>query len=92
VPLVIVPNSSPSQIRNAHAVAARGAGRSLDRADATVERLRAELRTVLHDSSYQMAARRIADEIATMPAPEEVVGLIESLVELRQPMTQAGRE
>jgi UDP:flavonoid glycosyltransferase YjiC (YdhE family) len=83
VPLVIVPNSSPSQLRNAQAVAVSGSGRALDRTDATVERLGSELRTVLQDRSYQTAARRVAGEIATMPTPEEVVGLIESLTPLR---------
>jgi UDP:flavonoid glycosyltransferase YjiC (YdhE family) len=92
VPLVIVPNSSPSQLRNAQAVAASGTGRALDRADATADRLCSELRTVLQDSSYQMAARRVAGEITTMPAPEEVVGLVESLAGLRQPMMRAGGE
>jgi MGT family glycosyltransferase len=91
VPLVIVPNSSPSQLRNAQAVAASGTGRALDRADVTVDRLSSVLRSVLQDGSYQMAARRVASEIATMPAPEELIGLIETLTELRRPITQAHR-
>ncbi|HVS29639.1 MAG TPA: glycosyltransferase [Solirubrobacteraceae bacterium] len=81
VPLMIIPSSSPSQLRNARAVAATGIGRTLDRADVTVDRLGAELHALLHDSSYRVAAERVAAEIATMPPPEEVVGLIESLTE-----------
>jgi MGT family glycosyltransferase len=86
VPLVIVPNSSPSQLRNARAIAASGVGRALDRADATADRLRTELRELLRCASYRRAAERVAAEIAAMPAPEEVVGLLESLVKLRQPI------
>jgi UDP:flavonoid glycosyltransferase YjiC (YdhE family) len=88
VPLLIVPGPvAPSQARNAQAVHAAGAGRTLKRSEATAERLHAELRALLDDPSYRTVARRIAHEVATMPSPSEAVALIERLVESHAPLT-----
>jgi UDP:flavonoid glycosyltransferase YjiC (YdhE family) len=91
VPLLIVPNSSPSQLRNAQAIVASRTGRALNRADATADRLRMELHELLHNRSYTIAPQRIAAEIARMPPPEEVVGLVESLIKLRRPPALSSR-
>jgi UDP:flavonoid glycosyltransferase YjiC (YdhE family) len=88
VPLLIVPGlMAPSQSRNAQAVRAAGAGRTLKRSDATTERLRAELRLLLDDPSYRTVACRVANEIAAMPSPAQAVALIEELVASNAPIT-----
>ncbi len=86
VPLLVVPGAAaPSQARNAQAVRASGAGRTLKRSDATAERLHAEVRALLDDPSYRTVARRIEEEIAAMPSPAQAVTLIERLVETHEP-------
>jgi UDP:flavonoid glycosyltransferase YjiC (YdhE family) len=82
VPMLIVPGGiSPSQTRNAQAVAQAGAGRTITRSDATVQGLRTEINMLLNGDSYRTAARRIAEEIAAMPAPAQAVEAIEKLTE-----------
>lgn len=82
VPLLVVPGTlAPSQLRNAQAVHAAGAGRMLGRSDASVQRLNIELRTLLEHGSFRATAQRIAAEIAAMPPPARAVELIERLVE-----------
>jgi MGT family glycosyltransferase len=77
---------SPSQVRNGQAVAERGAGRTLARADVIPERLRDEIRSLLVDPSYRDVAGRIATEIGEMPSPADIVHLIERLAKDRRPL------
>jgi UDP:flavonoid glycosyltransferase YjiC (YdhE family) len=89
VPLLIVPGGiAPSQTRNAQAVSAAGVGRTVSRSDATVGRLRGEMRALLGDTSYRSAAERIAAEIGAMPTPARAVDVIENLTATR---LRAGR-
>jgi len=90
VPVLSVPSTgAPSQIRNAEAVAHHGAGRMLARTDVSAARLRAEIRTLLDDSSYRKNARQIASEIRAMPTPQSVVALVERLAIERRPLLRS---
>jgi Transmembrane secretion effector len=59
--------ASPSQQRNADAVVRAGAGRSIERTEATAARIRAQVSALVEDVSYSNMAHRLADEIAQMP-------------------------
>lgn len=63
VPLVVAPLFSMDQFTNAEAVARAGAGVAVD----SVEDIGTALDQVLADPSYTTAARRLADEMATLP-------------------------
>ena len=86
VPILTVPSASGSQRRNADALAASGAGCRLERHELTVERMRADARTMLTDPSYRTVARRIAKEIIGMPSVEQAALLVEQLAVERRPM------
>jgi len=90
VPVLSVPSAaSPSQVRNAEAVAARGAGRVVARIDVSAARLRAEIQAMLEDPSYRANAQRIASEIRAMPTPQSVVALVERLASEGQPLLRS---
>ena len=82
VPLVVVPLMA-DQPTNGRLVAQSGAGlvvetdsttsASPERAGVTAARMRSAIRTVLAGPSYATAARRVADEMAAMPAVDRVV-------------------
>lgn len=74
-PLLLVPQGA-DQFENAAACAAAGAAVTLPPPEQTVERLRAALEQVLEEPSYRDAAQRVATEIAAMPAPAEVAGVL----------------
>ncbi|NUT92085.1 MAG: glycosyltransferase family 1 protein [Saccharothrix sp.] len=63
VPLVVAPLFSMDQFMNAEAVARQGAGVAVD----SVEDIGPALDQVLTDPGYSKAARRLADEMATLP-------------------------
>ena len=88
VPVLCVPAAaSPSQRRNADAVVRAGAGRSIERVEATAAGIRAAVSALLEDSSYANVAGRLADEIAQMPSVADGVTLLERLVDERRPLT-----
>ena len=86
VPILAVPAGSPSQQRNADALAVSGAGRRLERHELSVDRMRADARTMLTDPSYRTVAQRIAKEIIGMPSVEQAALLVEQLAVERRPM------
>ena len=86
VPILAVPAGSPSQQRNADALAASGAGCRLERHELTVERMRGDARTMLTDPSYRTVAQRIAKEIIRMPSVEQAALLVEQLAVEQRPM------
>jgi UDP:flavonoid glycosyltransferase YjiC (YdhE family) len=45
--------------------------------------VRTEVRPLLHEGAYRRRAQEVAQEIAAMPAPAEVVALLEQLAEER---------
>lgn len=60
-------------------VADFGAGLTLQPDELTAERVGAACRSLISDPSYTSKARLIADEMATLPLPSEVVGALEKL-------------
>lgn len=68
---------SADQFLNAHAGAKAGVAREIAPGEITAARVRAELEVVLGDPSIADAARRMAQEMAVMPAPDQVVGELE---------------
>jgi UDP:flavonoid glycosyltransferase YjiC (YdhE family) len=79
VPLLIVPAMPASQTRNAQAVVRCGAGRTLERDACDPDAVRREVRLLLDDPSYGQVARTIAEEIAAMPEPADLVPALEEL-------------
>jgi MGT family glycosyltransferase len=88
VPLLLLPQGAASQRRNTEACVAAGAALSLDAGDCTPANLRRSVRCLLDDPSYRACARRVAGEIARMPAPADVAETLEALV--RQPAPSTG--
>ena len=73
VPMVVVPVGA-DQPHNGRLVASAGAGLTLTKPDAG--ELRAAIQTVLDDPDLRRGARRIADEVATMPTIDNAVDLL----------------
>jgi UDP:flavonoid glycosyltransferase YjiC (YdhE family) len=78
VPTVFLPVFADQPI-NAARVAEFGAGLALDMTPAGLERLGSSVRELLDDPRYGAAARKVADEIASLPPVDESVGLIEAI-------------
>ena len=78
VPLVVVPMGADQQ-ENAEQIAAARVGRMIDAADLTADALLAVVIDVLEDADIARAAVAMRDEIAAMPAPSEVVAVLEAL-------------
>ncbi len=79
LPLLLLPQEA-NQFWNADRTAALGAGRTLRPHELGVDAVRSGLASLLNDPAYRVSASRLADEIAAMPAPHEVVGALEALV------------
>ena len=82
LPKVCLPQAA-DQFRNAQAVTAAGAGLSLHPDRSTAEAIATAVADVLEQPGYRAGARRVADEIAAMPSPEQVVPVLEGLVSSR---------
>ncbi|MDQ2826195.1 MAG: glycosyltransferase, partial [Actinomycetota bacterium] len=79
LPLVVLPQGA-NQFWNAERCAALGVGIRLLPHEVDAASVRRAVRAVLDDPSYRERAAALAGEIAAMPAPAEVVPLLESLV------------
>jgi UDP:flavonoid glycosyltransferase YjiC (YdhE family) len=75
VPLLLLPEGA-DQFENAFACAEAGAAIVLLPGEVDAEALRAALERLLAEPRFAEAARRIADEIATLPAPEEAAAAL----------------
>ena len=71
VPQIVIPQGADNFI-NGGLLARTGAASVIGPEQLTPECVRDALRSVLEDASYARAARRLATEIAAMPAPDEV--------------------
>jgi len=71
LPLVLLPQAA-DQFLNADRAAAAGAAIALKPDSASPAAIVAAVRLMLDEPGYRRAARRIADQIAAMPAPDEV--------------------
>ncbi len=78
VPQLCLPQAA-DQFRNAQAVVSSGSGLALSPDQARRGALAEHVRRILTSTSYRDGAGRVAEEIAAMPSPEDVVPLIEQL-------------
>lgn len=80
VPLLLVPQGAPSQIRMTSACEARGVGRALDWTGENLMGLRRALSQVVSSNSMQSAALAVAAEIAAMPPPSTAAAVLQQVV------------
>lgn len=78
IPQVCLPQAA-DQFRNAEAAASAGAGVALIGDEATTDAIEAALRQVLTDAGVRQRAEALQEEIAAMPSPARVAGVIERL-------------
>ena len=70
------------QVDNARAVAGAGAGLALIPSEADADAIVAAVKRLLTEESFRENAQRIADEIASMPGPDEVAAVLETQASL----------
>jgi UDP:flavonoid glycosyltransferase YjiC (YdhE family) len=78
LPLLLLPQGA-NQFWNAERAAALGAGTRLLPEEVRAETVRQGVQALLIQPTYRERARSVADEIAAMPGPEEVVPGLEAL-------------
>ncbi len=78
LPLLLLPQGA-NQFWNAERCAALGVGIRLLPGQVEPEAVRRAVSALLEQPEYRDAAHRIGDEISRMPAPEEIVPLLEAL-------------
>lgn len=79
IPLLVIPQGA-DQFDNADAVARAGAGLVIQPGDFNAAAVGAAARRLL-DGTCAMGARRVAEELAAMPSPEDVIRSLERLAE-----------
>jgi UDP:flavonoid glycosyltransferase YjiC (YdhE family) len=79
VPQLMLPKSN-YQIDSTRPVAEFGAGLMLTPDQDTIDEIEKSCQELLSNASYGDRARELAEEIATLPSPAEVVGTLENLV------------
>ncbi|MBK5306913.1 MAG: glycosyltransferase family 1 protein [Frankiaceae bacterium] len=79
LPQLCLPQGA-DQFLNAAAITRAGAGLELRPDAATPDAIRTAVERLLTDASFRTAAGRIAASIASMPSPEDVAVVLESLV------------
>jgi len=79
IPQLMLPKSN-YQIESTRPVAEFGAGLMLTPEQDTIEEIEKSCLELLSNPAYASRARQLAAEIATLPSPAEVVGLLEELV------------
>lgn len=84
VPMVVVPIFA-DQPYNARRVEATGAGIALEGGPAAVGELPGAVRRLLDQTSYAMAARRLADDVARLPPTADSVQVLEEVATGRRP-------
>jgi calicheamicin 3'-O-methyl-rhamnosyltransferase len=78
IPQLCLPQGA-DQFLNAAAVAAAGAGIALMPGEATADAVRQAVVRLLADDSFRTACNRVSASIASMPSPEEVAAVLETL-------------
>jgi UDP:flavonoid glycosyltransferase YjiC (YdhE family) len=76
---LVVPSAHADQPVNARQLVASGAGRSIPLDDATIDVLRAEIRTLTEDPSYGTAAQAVRDAVTELPSPADLVETVVGL-------------
>ncbi len=80
VPLLLVPQGAPSQIRMTTACEARGVGRAFVWTGENVSDLRGALSEMMSSKSMHSAAGAVATEIAAMPPPSTAGAVLRDLI------------
>jgi UDP:flavonoid glycosyltransferase YjiC (YdhE family) len=80
LPLLSIPHGA-DQFRNAERCANAGVGNALWPQEVSAAAVRRHVRALLDEPSFREAAGRLRQEIAAMPGPAEVVGVLERLVD-----------
>ena len=79
IPQVVLPQAA-DQFRNAAACAAANAGLALTGSHVTSETIEASIHQILNEDGFTTHARRLANEIASMPTIADAASAIEALV------------
>ena len=79
LPVLALPQEA-NQFWNADRVADLGVGEQIRPAEMTVETVGDAVGRLLEEPSYRAQARRLADEIAAIPGPDDAVAALEALV------------
>jgi UDP:flavonoid glycosyltransferase YjiC (YdhE family) len=79
LPLLSIPHGA-DQFRNAERCRTAGAGKALWPQDVSAAAVRRDVRALLDEPGFREAAGQLRQEIGAMPAPAEVVGVLERLV------------
>jgi UDP:flavonoid glycosyltransferase YjiC (YdhE family) len=85
VPAIVVPLGADQEVQAAR-LASTGAAIAFRDGNHDRERLREAIESVVDDLAYRTNAARLATEIEAMPAPSEVVPLVEELAETGGPV------
>jgi UDP:flavonoid glycosyltransferase YjiC (YdhE family) len=80
LPQLFVPYDADN-VRNARLCEAAGVARSIPLKELTADLVRRRVLGLLGDTSTRAAAQRLSQEIAAMPSPAAVVGVLERVVE-----------
>jgi UDP:flavonoid glycosyltransferase YjiC (YdhE family) len=89
LPMVMIPIAA-DQPDNAERCAELGVARVIAPDTRTADAIRDAVREVLTRPSYRECAEQIRAETASLPGPEEVVGLLETLAREKTPVVAAG--
>jgi UDP:flavonoid glycosyltransferase YjiC (YdhE family) len=79
LPLLSIPQGA-DQFRNAERCRSAGVGMALWPQEVSAAAVRRDVRALLDEPGFRETARRLRQEIDAMPAPAEVVGVLERLV------------
>src|SRR5215471_19606892 len=88
LPMVNVPIGM-DQLENAGRCAALGLGVTEEFPDLSVDAIRAAVREVLGDAKYRENAQRMQREMQALPAPSDVVALLERQAAEQRPYAEA---
>jgi UDP:flavonoid glycosyltransferase YjiC (YdhE family) len=78
LPQLCLPQGA-DQFLNAVAVSSAGAGITLMPGQAAADAIRGSVARLLGDASFGAAAGRVSASIASMPSPDDVAGVLETL-------------
>lgn len=87
LPILVLPQGA-NQFHNAEALVNSGVARALLPGEVTPAAVRDGLHALLSETRHRQAASAIAAELAAMPGPELVVGLLERLARDRAPLAR----
>ncbi len=79
IPLLSIPQGA-DQFRNVERCRNAGVGKALMPEEVSAEAVRRDVRALLDEPAFRATANRIRHEIGMMPAPFDVVGVLEKLV------------